>query len=130
MNNITKALLTVALTLGLLEGCAQSNPHPMDMTVAVQSAKTKTDHEALAAHYEQAAKEADAMVEEHQQILADFKKDPHDYPKSYLGGNFESHCQRLIDIYERAAAENREMAKMHRQMAAGAISRRGSGSER
>lgn len=120
MNNSTKTLLTFALTLGLLAGCAQPNPHPMDMTVAVQSAKTKTDHEALAAHYEQAARDAEAKAEEHKQILAQFLKDPHDYPKSYLGGNFENHCKRLIDIYERAVEANLEMAKMHRQVAGGA----------
>jgi hypothetical protein len=117
MNNISKALLTVSLTMGLLASCAQPNPHPMDMTVAVQSAKTRADHEALAAHYEQAAKDAEAKVEEHQQILAAFKKDPHDYPKTYLGGNFESHCMRLIHSYEQAAEANREMAKMHRRIA-------------
>jgi hypothetical protein len=32
------------------------NPHPMDMNLAVQNAKTKADHEALEQHYEQAAK--------------------------------------------------------------------------
>ncbi|MBS1212969.1 MAG: hypothetical protein H6R26_1586, partial [Proteobacteria bacterium] len=56
-------------------------------------------------------------VKEHQAMLADFKKDPHDYPKSYKGGNFESHCERMIDIYQRAAEANRDMAAMHRQMA-------------
>ena len=35
------------------------------MTTAVQSAKAKTDHEALAVHYEQATQDAAALVEEH-----------------------------------------------------------------
>jgi len=29
---------------------------------------------------------------------------------------FGVHCERLIDVYEKAAKENLEMAKMHRQM--------------
>lgn len=118
MNNITKALLIASLSLGLLAGCAQPNPHPMDMTVAIQSAKTRADHEALAQHYEQAAKDAEAKVEEHKQALAHFKRDPHDFPKSAMGGNYENHCNRLISIYESAVEANREMAAMHRQMAA------------
>lgn len=117
MNNIIKALLTASLTLGLLASCAQTNPHSMDMTASVQSAKTKADHQALADHYEAVAKDMDNKGEEHKKILAQFLKDPHDYPKSYLGGNFENHCKRLINIYEQAADANREMAKMHRQMA-------------
>jgi hypothetical protein len=117
MNKIIKIALTVSLLLGALASCAQPNPHPMDMSAAVQSAKTKADHEALAEHYEQSAKDAEAKVKEHKQILADFKKDPHDYPKTYLGGNFESHCIRLIHSYEQVAEVNREMAKMHRRMA-------------
>lgn len=118
MNNVIKALLIASLSLGLLAGCAQPNPHPMDMTVAIQSAKTRADHEALAKHYEQAAKEAQVNVEEHKQALAHFLRDPHDFPKSAMGGNYENHCKRLIDIYERAVEANRDMAAMHRQMAA------------
>jgi len=33
------------------------NPHPMDMSKSLQNAETKADHEALAQHYEEAAKE-------------------------------------------------------------------------
>jgi hypothetical protein len=99
-----KILLTALLAVsGLLVSCADKSTHPMDMTAAVQGAKTRADHEALAKHYEEVAAEMDAKVEEHKQILARFRKDPHDYPKEYLGGNFENHCQRLIDIYEKAA---------------------------
>jgi hypothetical protein len=119
MNALTKILMIVFLALGLLTGCTPTKPHAMDMRAAVESAKTKADHEALAAHYEQAAKDAEAQAEEHKQILAEFRKDPHDYPKSAKAGNFESHCERLIDIYERAAVANREMAELHRQMAGG-----------
>jgi hypothetical protein len=89
----------------------------MDMTAAVQSAKTRADHEALAKHYEQAAKDAEAMVKEHELALAHFKKDPHDFPKTAMGGNYESHCKRLISIYESAVEANREMAELHRKMA-------------
>ncbi len=109
-----KLLITLFLTLGLLSACAEMNPHPMDMNLAVQNAKTKADHEALAEHYEEAAKDMQLKVDEHKKLLSQYQS------SSYLYGrqaeDFKAHCERLIDVYEKAAKENLEMAKMHRQM--------------
>ena len=66
----TKLLISLFLTLGLLAACAEMNPHPMDMSQAVQNAKSKADHEALAEHYEEAAKEMQLKVEEHKKLLS------------------------------------------------------------
>jgi hypothetical protein len=118
MNNIIKTLLTVSLTVGLLVGCAQPNPHPMDMSVAVKSAKSDTDHAALAAHYEQAAKEAEAKVEEHKKLLGQYQE--HSYLYGKQAATLEEHCESLITSYEKVAASNTAMAKMHRQMITGA----------
>jgi len=114
-----KILLAVLTLFGLLMSCAERGRHPMDMSVAVQSARTSADHQALADHYEAVARDMKNKAEEHRQILAQFRKDPHDYPKTYKGGSFEAHCKRLIDLYERAAEANRDMAEDHRQMAGG-----------
>ncbi|EGW20306.1 hypothetical protein [Methylobacter tundripaludum] len=110
----TKLLITLLLALGLLSACAEFNPHSMDMNQAVHNAKTKADHEALAQHYEEAAREMQVKVEEHKKLLSQYQS------KSYLYGrqaeDFKAHCERLIDVYEKAAEENLSMAKMHRQM--------------
>ncbi|MGZ8183756.1 MAG: hypothetical protein ACXWT1_17530 [Methylobacter sp.] len=110
----TKLLMTMIFALGLLVACAEMNPHPMDMNLAVQNAKTKADHEALAEHYEEAAKDMQLKVDEHKKLLSQYQS------SSYLYGrqaeDFKAHCERLIDVYEKAAKENLEMAKMHRQM--------------
>lgn len=109
-----KLLITLLLIFGLVVACSEMSPHPMDMSLAVQNAKTKEDHEALAEHYEQAAEEMQTKAEEHRKLLKQYEA------KSYLYGrqaeDLKAHCQRLIDTYEKAAEENREMAKMHRQM--------------
>ena len=115
MNNIIKALPTLSLTLGLLASCAQPKHPPMDMTVAVQNAKSKADQEALAAHYEQAAKDAEAKVEEHKKILSQYEREPWLFGKQATG--FGLHCKKLIQIYSQEVEENLEMAKMHRQLA-------------
>jgi len=61
----TKLLITLLLALGLLAACAEMNPHPMDMSQSVQNAESKADHEALAQHYEETAKEMQLKVDEH-----------------------------------------------------------------
>jgi len=110
----TKLLIPLFLTLGLLAACAEMNPHPMDMSLAVQNAESKADHEALAQHYEEAAKEMQLKADEHKKLLSQYES------KSYLYGrqaeDLKAHCQRLIDVYEKAAEENLSMAQMHRQM--------------
>jgi len=109
-----KLLITLFLAIGLLSACAEFDPHSMDMNQAVHNAKTKADHEALAQHYEEAAREMQVKVEEHKKLLSQYQS------KSYLYGrqaeDFKAHCERLIDVYEKAAEENLSMAKMHRQM--------------
>ena len=112
-----KTILTFALVavFGLLESCT-INPHPMDMTQAVQSAKTRSDHDALAKHFEDAAKEMRAKAEEHKKMLAQYEAKKGLYGKQ--AQTLISHCQGLVRIYEQATAENMNMAESHRQMAA------------
>jgi len=91
-------------------------PHVLNLIriLWMHNAKTKADHEALAQHYEEAAREMQVKVEEHKKLLSQYQS------KSYLYGrqaeDFKAHCERLIDVYEKAAEENLSMAKMHRQM--------------
>lgn len=112
----TKLLITLFWILGLLAACAEMNPHPMNMDLALQNAKTKDDHEALAEHYEEAAQEMQEKAKEYSKLLRQYQS------KSYLYGrqaeDLKAHCQRLIDVYEKAAEGNLKMAKMHRQMEA------------
>ena len=113
MKTITS--LALAAILGLLGSCT-INPHSMDMTQAVQSAKSRGDHESLAKHYEDAAKEMQAKAAEHKKMLAQYEANKALYGKH--ASSLISHCQGLVRIYEQAAAENTAMAKSHQEMAA------------
>jgi hypothetical protein len=88
----------------------------MDMTRAVQSATTRSDHDALAKHYEDAAKEMRAKADEHKKMLAQYEARKSLYGKQ--AQSLISHCQGLTRIYEHAAAENMNMAESHRLLAA------------
>lgn len=115
MNTRIKLLSIVLSITGLLASCAQPDPHPMNMTAAVQSAKSKADHEALAAHYEAAAQDMRARFQEHQRLLSEYKSAPWLYGRQ--SQSFQTHCAKLVGIYGQAVDENMEMAKMHREMA-------------
>lgn len=106
--------LALAAILGLLGSCT-IDPHSMDMTQAVQSARTRSDHESLAKHYEDAAKDMQAKVDEHKKLLAQYEARKSLYGKQ--AQSLISHCQGLVRIYEQAAAENMNMAQSHRQVA-------------
>jgi hypothetical protein len=121
--DIMKTVTSLALVtfLGLLGSCT-INPHPMDMTQSVQSAKTGSDHERLAKHYEDAAKEMQAKAAEHKKLLAQYEANNRLYGEwagfAKQSSSLISHCQGLVRIYEQAAFENVSMAESHRQMAA------------
>lgn len=112
----------LAIILATSQACTSKlphTPHTDDAKALLKNPKTAADHAAVAAHYEADAELLRQKAEEHKKILADFLADPHDYPKTYLGGNFKNHCKRLIDLYSRAADESLQMAKMHRLIASG-----------
>ena len=88
----------------------------MDMVQAVQSAKTRSDHENLAKHYEDAAKEMQVKVDEHKKLLAQYEAVRGFDSRQFH--NLIDHCRWLIRTYEQAAAENMSMAQSHRQLAA------------
>jgi hypothetical protein len=115
--NIMKTLTSLVLvaSLGLLGSCT-INPHSMDMTQAVQSAKTGSDHESLARHYEDVAKDMQASAAVHKKLLAQYEANKGLYGKQ--ASSLISHCQGLVRVYEQAAKENLGMAETHRQMAA------------
>lgn len=111
-------LLAILAFIPLLVSCAAQSPHPMDMASALQSAKTRTDHEDLAKHYEEAAEEMQTKVEEHQQLLEHYERERYLYAKQWPA--MADHCRSLIRFYGGAAQENLRMAELHREMAANA----------
>lgn len=110
----TKSFIIILVTLGLLASCAQMNPHPMDMTNAIQNAKTSGDHNALAQHYEDVARDMNTKVQEHKKLLNEYETHPY-YGKR--AQDLKAHCEVLIRSYRQAAEANMSMAKIHRQMA-------------
>lgn len=106
----------VLAVLGLLASCAQMTPQPIDMTQAVKNARTSADHNMLAKRYEDAAKEMQAKVQDHKNQLEEYEYHSNLYGKR--AQDLQAHCRGLIRYYEQAEEANREMAEIHRQLAA------------
>ena len=104
-------LLALGLSLG---GYALSAGQESSPVQKIESAKTRADHEALAAFYEQEAKTAQAKVEEHKQMAKAYGKIGHLVEKH----NMLQHCDRLVEKYKDVAKENLALAKLHRELAA------------
>jgi hypothetical protein len=111
-----RSLFAVLFILGLLASCAQINPQPMDMAQAVKNARTSADQKRLAKRYEDAAGEMDVKVREHKKELEEYEYNSNHYGKR--AQDLQAHCRGLIRYYEQAAEANREMAEIHRQLAA------------
>ena len=85
-----------------------------DMEPLIRNARTKADHEALAAHYEEEAKALEGKAAEHERF-AQVYAGQLDSPRVKL--NQPQHCRNLAAKYREAAAENLELAKEHHQLA-------------
>ena len=113
----TKTFFAVLAVLGLLASCAQMERyHPMDMTQAVQSAKTSADHEALARHYENMAQTMQEKMQKHKKLLEQYETQSYHYGRE--AEDLKAHSHALIRFYEQATEANMNMAASHRKMAA------------
>lgn len=115
MRNTTLLLIVLGLLSSLIS-CAHTNPFPTDVPGAIQRATTPCDHEALANHYEDTAKEYQLKIKEHKKILESYGSVTFNYGKEGLA--MQSHSKNLINLYEQVIKANMEMANSHRAMAA------------
>jgi hypothetical protein len=81
----------------------------------ISAAKTAADHDAIAACYDDMAKDAQAKVAEHEKMAKA-------YSMSSVGNqatktHFHQHCEALIRSYGAEAKEYEALAKAHRDMA-------------
>lgn len=108
---ICGAVLAFGLSISGYAASAEQSPTP-SIERTIRMANSKADHESLAAHYENEAKELQAKAQEHVEMS-----------KAYAGTHMinkhdlENHCKRIAQRYTDAARESLEMAKIHRDLA-------------
>lgn len=89
--------------------CAQMS------SAAAQTEVADNDHEALAKHYENLAKKAEARLQENIAVLEEYEA--HSYYYGRQGQDIRSHASANIREYEKALKENLNNADSHREMA-------------
>jgi hypothetical protein len=109
MKRQAQSLLIVGALL--MAGYAPLVAHAMD-PAAIENARTRADHKALAERYEQEAEALRQKEEQHRKILAAYEKSG---GYEATKGGMIQHCNYLIRKYHELVEENLAMAKMHRQ---------------
>lgn len=113
--------LAVLPMLSILVACAQLSPmeeRNMDSSkmVSISEAKTSNDHENLANHYDNLAKEMAAKVEEKMALLEEYEDHSHYYGRR--GQDYKSHTLANIRHYEQETTAAIQQAGYHRKIAA------------
>ena len=108
------------ITIGLLASCAPMTSHEAiqntNKRTATKSAKTRSDHNALAKHFEDAAREMQAKVSEQKKLLEQYESER---LYGWQSHNLKSQTLALIRKYEQTARSNMKQATSHYQMALG-----------
>lgn len=128
--NIARYFLVVVaiLTGAALAGCAtEAIQLRQQIEQRIATANSPADHEALAAWFDQEAKEAEESAERHRRMGEHYDQlASRPQPDSLVSvrdtwsnRGFWERCDKLVRLYAQAAEENRGLAKMHRQIAAG-----------
>lgn len=98
----------------ILAGCASGpTSPPSDLLQRIESARTQTDHEGLAAYYDREASAARANAAAHRKMATSYQ--------GMIGGgrgvaSMPAHCNAIVRSQEAIAAEYEGMAVAHRQM--------------
>jgi len=119
MNHRALTLSVAALTTILVLAVPTSRAvaaEEMSIEKMIATAKTASDHEAIANYYKQQAAEARSKADMH-------KKMAEQYSMSGIGNqatktHFHQHCETLVRSYQTQANEFDALAKAHQDMAA------------
>lgn len=92
----------------------ETSMHHASMESMVRDAKTPEDHEALAQHYDLAAKHLDDDASRQERLGALYMTP---VASRHPLQSFATHCLNVAKNLRAAAAEDRELAKLHREIA-------------
>lgn len=85
-----------------------------DLGAKVAAAKTAADHEAIAAEFEQEAKELEAKATLHADMAKHYAMEQYAHTTK---PNLKEHCENLSAGLKKAAEQTREMARLHHELA-------------
>ncbi len=109
------SLVLSSLAVSSFADQGRINLSKSELKALLATAKTPAEHRAIAAYYEQQAKDLTAKSAEHQAMAEQFAKQPPTIEsKQGIGA---SHCRRFAHIYSTEAKEAANRAAEHEAMA-------------
>lgn len=124
------SLLAIAFPVAMaLGGCAiGGSPGLVGIAERAANARTASDHQVLAATYEQQADRDKKSSEQHRKLAQSYAKSwsppapwSHATGKGPIGNpTLVKHCENLEALYAQASAANQALAAAHRQASIGA----------
>ncbi len=112
-----KGLLTVSLLIipAMFVAHAPNRANAQtDLPAKIAAAKTAADHEAIAAEFEQEAKDLDAKAALHADMAKHYAMDQYAHQRK---PSLQKHCENLSASLKKAAEQAAEMAKVHHELA-------------
>lgn len=105
-------VMGTAVALGLF--MMPVHAHAEDITSMVANAKTASDHEAIAKHFDEVAADCTAKAEEHNNLITAASNQPRSLSST------DKHCNKMIEDLKDCAKQASDLAAAHRKMAADA----------
>jgi hypothetical protein len=125
--NMNQWWVVLAAAVLILGGCPAEEPvKSAGLEQKIEAARTRADHQEIAAAYEQQAGVDREAMERHHKLARAYEQGWVWAPPRAGGvssGRRENksliaHCENLARMYQQAAEENLALAKQHRQIAA------------
>jgi hypothetical protein len=110
----TLVVFILMLATALLAQPASRADAEADLTAKVVAAKTAADHEAIAAEFEQEAKDLEGRAAFHADLAKHYAMNRSGHTEK---PRLEKHCEDLSASLKKAAEQAKEMAKLHRELA-------------
>ena len=114
-DKIVSILALLAFMAAISASASATDIADFDVDSAVVDAVTRSEHEAVAKYYEDAARRMQAKAEEQKLLLEQYED------KSYIYGreaqDLQAHTYALVRKYEKEAKASVKEAALHRQMA-------------
>jgi hypothetical protein len=125
MENYMKSLLKVAVILIALAvvasqiGSAKSEKHlsKKELKTLIAGAKTKVDHERLAAYYRSETERLLAEAKQHEEMADAYHRNPPMLASKQPMAFGEGHCRNLAERLKEAGNKTKALAAMHEQLA-------------
>lgn len=117
----TLSALILALVMPLI-GAAQNkaprNWTTKDLKQAIATAKTAADHKNIALYYTNDAARLETEAKDHAELAELYRKSPNLHEQKHpMSAETAGHCQWLADRYKEMAQKERDLAKLHEDMA-------------